>query len=265
MCGIVGAVAERDIIPILLEGLRRLEYRGYDSAGIAAISDGKLLRRRRLGKVEALESALQTAPVEALLGIAHTRWATHGVPSEANAHPHMSGDDLAIVHNGIIENHEALRAELTDQGYKFETETDTEVIAHRIHHYLRKDGDLMTAVRATVADLEGAYALVVISQNNPDRLILARRAMPVVVGLGKGENFVASDVAALIAVTRDFIFLEEGDIADVRKDKVTVTDETGKTVDRPVSKSELSAGATEKDGYSHYMLKEIYEQPRAVA
>ncbi len=265
MCGIVGAVAERDIIPILLEGLRRLEYRGYDSAGIAAISDGKLQRRRRLGKVEVLESALQTAPVEALLGIAHTRWATHGVPSEANAHPHMSGDDLAIVHNGIIENHEALRAELTDQGYEFETETDTEVIAHRIHHYLKKDGDLITAVRATVADLEGAYALVVISQNNPDRLILARRAMPVVVGLGKGENFVASDVAALIAVTRDFIFLEEGDIADVRKDKVTITDETGKTVDRPVSKSELSAGAAEKDGYSHYMLKEIYEQPRAVA
>jgi len=265
MCGIVGAVAERNIVPILLEGLNRLEYRGYDSAGIAVISDGTLQRCRRLGKVAQLESALATAPVEATLGIAHTRWATHGVPSESNAHPHMSGDDLAIVHNGIIENHESLRVELKALGYEFETETDTEVIAHRIHHYLKTDSDLISAVRATVADLEGAYALVVVSQNYPDRLILARRAMPVVVGLGTGENFVASDVAALIAVTRDFIFLEEGDIADVRKDKVTVTDETGKTVNRPVSKSELSAGAAEKDGYSHYMLKEIFEQPRAFA
>jgi glucosamine--fructose-6-phosphate aminotransferase (isomerizing) len=265
MCGIVGAAAERNIVPILLEGLQRLEYRGYDSAGIAAIVDGSLHRCRRLGKVAELESALTAAPVEATLGIAHTRWATHGVPSEINAHPHMSGDDLAIVHNGIIENHESLRADLIALGYEFETETDTEVIAHRIHHHLKADGDLMAAVRATVADLEGAYALVVISQDYPDRLIVARRAMPVVVGLGVGENFVASDVAALIAVTRDFIFLEEGDVADVRKDSVTVTDETGKTVDRPVSKSKLMAGAAEKEGYPHYMLKEIYEQPRAVA
>jgi glucosamine--fructose-6-phosphate aminotransferase (isomerizing) len=265
MCGIVGAVAERNIVPILLEGLQRLEYRGYDSAGIAAITGGEMARRRRLGKVAELKSALRDDPVESSLGIAHTRWATHGVPSELNAHPHMSGDDLAIVHNGIIENHETLRAELTALGYQFDTETDTEVIAHRIHHYLKTENDLMAAVRATVADLEGAYALVVLSKSEPDRLILARRAMPVVVGVGSGENFVASDVAALIAVTRDFVFLEEGDVAEVRKDGFTITDENGKIVDRPITRSELSAGAAEKDGYSHFMLKEIYEQPRAIA
>jgi len=265
MCGIVGAVADRDIIPILLEGLRRLEYRGYDSAGIAAVTDGHLQRCRRLGKVAELESALDTAPLTAAIGIAHTRWATHGAPSESNAHPHMSGDDLAIVHNGIIENHEQLREELTGLGYVFETETDTEVIVHRIHHYLKSGSDLLAAVRATVVDLEGAYALVVISQDYPDRIILARRAMPVVIGLGDKENFVASDVAALLPVTRKFIILEEGDVADVRKDSITVFDIAGQPVQRAITTSKLSADAANKDGYQHYMLKEIHEQPNGVA
>jgi len=265
MCGIVGAVADRNVIPILLEGLRRLEYRGYDSAGIAAVIDGQLRRCRRMGKVAELESALDAAPMTAGIGIAHTRWATHGVPSESNAHPHMSGDELAIVHNGIIENHEKLREELTRLGYAFETETDTEVIVHRIHHHLKSEGDLLAAVRAAVADLEGAYALVVISQSHPDRIILARRAMPVVVGLGDKENFVASDVAALLPVTRKFIILEEGDVADVRRDSVTVLDKAGQPVQRAVTTSKLSADAANKDGYRHYMLKEIHEQPRAVA
>ena len=184
MCGIVGAVAERNVVPILLEGLRRLEYRGYDSAGVAGVVDGKLQRYRRLGKVAELELALEKSPLSSTLGIAHTRWATHGVPSEANAHPHMSGDGLAIIHNGIIENHEKLRAELTDLGYEFSTETDSEVIVHRIHHYLQTSKDLLAAVRATVADLDGAYALVVISQDEPDRMVIARYGCPVVVGLG---------------------------------------------------------------------------------
>jgi glucosamine--fructose-6-phosphate aminotransferase (isomerizing) len=265
MCGIVGAVAERNVIPILIEGLRRLEYRGYDSAGLAAIGNGGMERRRRLGKVAELESSLDDAPVMSPVGIAHTRWATHGAPSETNAHPHMSGDDLAIVHNGIIENYEQLREELKGLGYVFETETDTEVIAHRIHHHRKSKPELLDAVRATVAELEGAYALVVISQNDPDRMILARWAMPVVVGLGIAENFVASDVAALLPVTRRFVFLEEGDVAEVRKDALTVIDSDGNTVVRPVRESELSADAADKGGYRHFMLKEIYEQPWGVA
>jgi len=265
MCGIVGAVAERNVVPILLEGLRRLEYRGYDSAGIAAVADGKLQRFRRLGKVAELESALDQSPLVSTTGIAHTRWATHGAPSETNAHPHMSGDGLAIIHNGIIENHEKLRTELVELGYEFSTETDSEVIVHRIHHYLQTSDDLLSAVRATVADLEGAYALVVISQDEPDRLVLARYGCPVVVGLGIEENFVASDVAALLPVTRRFIFLEEGDVADVRKDSVTVLDKSGKQIDRPVTESELSADMADKGQYRHYMLKEIHEQPSGVA
>ncbi|MDH3510647.1 MAG: glutamine--fructose-6-phosphate transaminase (isomerizing) [Gammaproteobacteria bacterium] len=265
MCGIVGAVAERNVVPILLEGLRRLEYRGYDSAGVAGIADGKLQRTRRLGKVAELESALEESPLASTLGIAHTRWATHGAPSEINAHPHMSGDSLAIIHNGIIENHEELRAELIGLGYEFQTETDSEVIVHRIHHYLESSKDLLAALRATVADLEGAYALVVISQDEPDRMVLARHGCPVVVGLGIAENFVASDVAALLPVTRRFIFLDEGDVAEVRKDSVTVLDQSGTAVDRPVTESELSADAADKGPYRHFMLKEIHEQPVAVA
>jgi len=248
-----------------MEGLRRLEYRGYDSAGIAAMVNGRMERRRRLGKVAELESALNENPLTSAIGIAHTRWATHGAPSEANAHPHMSGDDLAIVHNGIIENYEQLRDELKDIGYTFETETDTEVIAHRIHHHLKTQPDLLEAVSATVAELEGAYALVVISQDHPDRMILARWAMPVVIGLGIEENFVASDVAALLPVTRRFIFLDEGDVADVRKDSLRIVDSGGSEVTRDIRESEMSADATDKDGYRHFMLKEIYEQPYGVA
>ena len=266
MCGIVGAIAQRDITPILMEGLRRLEYRGYDSAGVAVLGgDGHIARRRTVGKVRALQDALDQAPAPGALGIAHTRWATHGVPSERNAHPHVSGEGLAIVHNGIIENHDELRAELKSLGYQFTSETDTEVIAHRIHHHLGTLKDLFRAVRATVAELEGAYALAVLSQAEPDRLVVARMGCPVVIGMGENENFVASDVAALLPVTRRFQFLEEGDIAEIRRDGVKVLDAEGKRVDRPVKESELSAEAAEKGQYSHFMLKEIHEQPRAVA
>ena len=266
MCGIVGGVAGRDIVPVLMEGLRRLEYRGYDSAGLAVLdSHSKLQRLRTVGKVKVLQDALAEQPVAGHTGIAHTRWATHGVPSERNAHPHISLDGLAIVHNGIIENHDELRAELGKLGYAFTSETDTEVIAHRIHHHLGTHGDLFLAVRATVAELEGAYALVVVAQADPDRLILARMGCPVVIGLGSDECFVASDVAALLPVTRRFMFLEEGDIAEIRRQSVKIIDAEGNATERPVKESELSAEAAEKGQYSHFMLKEIHEQPRAVA
>src|ERR1700761_6481302 len=223
MCGIVGAIAERNVVPILMEGLRRLEYRGYDSAGLAVLdSEGSLRRQRTGGKV----------------GIAHTRWATHGAPSERNAHPHVSHDGLAIVHNGIIENHSELRADLTQLGYKFMSETDTEVIAHRIHYHMRTVKDLFKAVRATVAELEGAYALVVVSEQNPDCLIVAREGCPVVIGLGVEENFVASDVAALLPVTRRFVFLEEGDVVEVRRDSYRILDREGNSAERPPRESE---------------------------
>ena len=266
MCGIVGAVAGRDIVPVLIEGLRRLEYRGYDSAGLAVVSSkGRLARLRTVGKVRMLQEALEETPIAGHTGIAHTRWATHGVPSERNAHPHISRDGLSIVHNGIIENHDELRAELVASGYQFTSETDTEVIAHRIHHHLQTLGDLFKAVRATVAELEGAYALVVLSESEPDRLILARMGCPVVIGIGKGENFVASDVSALLPVTRVFQFLEEGDIAEVRRESVRILDADGNSVERQQKQSELSAEAAEKGPYPHFMLKEIHEQPRAVA
>ena len=266
MCGIVGAVAERNVVPILMEGLRRLEYRGYDSAGLAVLNGSQhLTRLRTVGKVRMLDDALEHTPTTGHIGIAHTRWATHGVPSERNAHPHISRDGLAIVHNGIIENHDELRADLERRGYQFASETDTEVIAHRIHLHLQTLKDLFKAVRATVAELEGAYALLVVSEHDPERLILAREGCPVVIGLGVDENFVASDVAALLPVTRRFIFLEEGDVADVRRQAVRVLDRDGNTVERPVRESELSAEAAERGQYQHYMLKEIHEQPRAIA
>jgi glutamine---fructose-6-phosphate transaminase (isomerizing) len=266
MCGIVGAVAERNIVPVLMEGLRRLEYRGYDSAGLAVLNGSKhLTRLRTVGKVRMLDEALAHNPTSGKIGIAHTRWATHGVPSERNAHPHISRDGLAIVHNGIIENYEELRADLEKRGYQFTSETDTEVIAHRVHWHLQTVHDLFKAVRATVAELEGAYALVVVSEHDPDRLILAREGCPVVVGLGVEENFVASDVAALLPVTRRFMFLEEGDVAEVRRTAVRVLDRNGAFVERAVRESELSADAAEKGEFAHYMLKEIYEQPRALA
>jgi glutamine---fructose-6-phosphate transaminase (isomerizing) len=266
MCGIVGAVAERDVVPVLMEGLRRLEYRGYDSAGLAVLNGSKhLTRLRTVGKVRMLDDALEQTPTAGKIGIAHTRWATHGVPSERNAHPHISRDGLAIVHNGIIENHESLRADLERRGYTFSSETDTEVIAHRIHYHLLTLKDLFAAVRATVAELEGAYALLVVSEHDPDRLILARQGCPVVVGVGEHENFVASDVAALLPVTRRFIFLEEGDVAEVRRQSVQIIDRSGAPAERPVRETDLSATAAERGPYAHFMLKEIYEQPRAIA
>ncbi len=265
MCGIVGAVAERDVVPILMEGLRRLEYRGYDSAGIA-ILDGKSVNRvRRLGKVQELQQALDNDPIRGVTGISHTRWATHGVPSESNAHPHMSGPTGAIVHNGIIENYEELREDLKKLGFKFESETDTEVVAHRIQHHLNDGDDFPTAVRATVAELEGAFALAVMNSSDPHTLMVARAGCPVVIGLGIGENFVASDVAALLPVTRKFMFLEEGDIAAVRREEVTVYDRDGNEASRPVKESELSADAAERGNFRHYMQKEIHEQGAAVA
>src|SRR5215469_9702502 len=266
MCGIVGAIAERNIDPVLMEGLRRLEYRGYDSAGIAVLNGtGELSRLRTVGKVRMLQEALEHTPTSGKVGIAHTRWATHGVPSERNAHPHISRDGLAIVHNGIIENHEELREDLQRLGYTFTSETDTEVIAHRIHHHLETVKDLFKAVRATVAELEGAYALAVVSEHDPERLILAREGCPVVIGLGVEENFVASDVAALLPVTRRFVFLEEGDVAEIRRKSVRIIDKNGNTVERAIRESELSADAAEKGQYRHFMLKEIHEQPRAIA
>ena len=265
MCGIVGAVAERNIVPVLIEGLRRLEYRGYDSAGLAVVHSGRLDRMRTVGKVKMLEEALAATPIGGSTGIAHTRWATHGVPSERNAHPHVSQDGLAVVHNGIIENHEALRADLEKRGYRFASETDTEVIAHRIHFHLSTQRDLLEAVRAAVAELEGAYALAVISDHDPQRLIVARQGCPVVIGLGVEENFVASDVAALLPVTRRFMFLEEGDVAEIRRTGVRIIDRNGANAGRPVRESELNADAADKGQYRHYMLKEIHEQPRAIA
>jgi glucosamine--fructose-6-phosphate aminotransferase (isomerizing) len=266
MCGIVGAIAERNIVPILMEGLHRLEYRGYDSAGIAVLNGTQHLKRlRTVGKVHMLDEALEHTPTSGKIGIAHTRWATHGVPSERNAHPHLSRDGVAVVHNGIIENHDELREELKRAGYQFTSETDTEVIAHRIHRHLQTVRDLFKAVRATVAELEGAYALAVVSEEDPERLILAREGCPVVIGLGVEENFVASDVAALLPVTRRFIFLEEGDVAEIRRKSIRIIDKNGNTAERPIRESELSADAAEKGQYRHYMLKEIHEQPRAIA
>jgi len=266
MCGIVGAVADRDIVPILIEGLQRLEYRGYDSAGVAVLNGSRQMRRlRTVGKVQRLRDALDESPAHGNVGIAHTRWATHGVPSERNAHPHISRDGVAIVHNGIIENHEELRADLERRGYQFSSETDTEVIAHRIDLHLAGNGDLFTAVQQTVRELHGAYALAVVSEKDPDTIVLARAGCPVVIGLGENENFVASDVSALLPVTRRFMFLDEGDVAAIHRQSVNVVDASGAAVDRPVRDSELAADAVERGDYPHYMLKEIHEQPRAVA
>ncbi len=265
MCGIVGAVAERNVVPILMEGLRRLEYRGYDSAGIAIRSDNSISRVRRVGKVQELQNALDESPLKGVNGISHTRWATHGIPNETNAHPHMSDQDIAIVHNGIIENYEELREDLLKKGFKFDSDTDTEVVAHRIKYHLKGADSLLAAVNATVAELEGAYALVVLSADETDKLILARQGCPVVIGVGIGENFVASDVAALLPVTRKFMFLDEGDVAVVERESITIFDSDGEEVSRPVKESELTADAAERGDFRHFMQKEIHEQAAAVA
>jgi glutamine---fructose-6-phosphate transaminase (isomerizing) len=265
MCGIVGVVAERNSVPILMEGLRRLEYRGYDSAGIAVLENGHVARLRTVGKVKMLQDAIDLAPISGSVGIAHTRWATHGVPTAHNAHPHISRDGVAIVHNGIIENHEVLRADLKGLGYSFTSETDTEVIAHRIHHHLAASADLFEAVRKTVAELQGAYALAVVSETDPDCVVVAREGCPVAIGLGIDENFVASDVAALLPVTRRFMFLEEGDVAEIRRKSIKILDSAGARAERAVRESDLPADAVERGQYRHFMLKEIHEQPRAIA
>ncbi|HEC18965.1 MAG TPA: glutamine--fructose-6-phosphate transaminase (isomerizing) [Gammaproteobacteria bacterium] len=266
MCGIVGAVADRDVVPILVEGLRRLEYRGYDSAGVAVLNaTGEIDRVRSMGKVATLAEAMGDT-LHGKTGIAHTRWATHGVPSESNAHPHVCRDIVSVVHNGIIENHDQLREAQTQTGHKFTSQTDTEVVVHQVYDYhVDKGKDLLEAVRATVADLEGAYALGVISSREEGRLVTARRGSPLVIGVGIGEHFIASDVAALLPVTQRFIFLEEGDIADIRRDSLVIYDAEGNEVQRPIKESELSADAVDRGKYRHYMLKEIYEQPQAIA
>lgn len=265
MCGIVGAVAERNVTPILLEGLKRLEYRGYDSAGVALFNnDGVLERRRRVGKVNELEQALAGEPVTGRLGIAHTRWATHGAPLERNAHPHFSNDQLAVVHNGIIENHEPLRVRLKALGYVFTSDTDTEVIVHLLHHKLQEIPDLAAALKATVKELHGAYGLAVISAKQPDRLIAARSGSPLVIGLGLGENFLASDQLALRQVTDRFMYLEEGDIAEIRRDSVQIWDASGLPVERETVQYHEGAEAADKGEYRHFMLKEIHEQPKVV-
>ncbi|CAD5107110.1 glutamine--fructose-6-phosphate transaminase (isomerizing) [Zestomonas carbonaria] len=265
MCGIVGAIAERNITAVLVEGLKRLEYRGYDSAGLALFNtEGALERRRRVGKVAELERALAGEPLAGRLGIAHTRWATHGAPSENNAHPHFSGNDLAVVHNGIIENHEALRERLKGLGYVFSSDTDTEVIVHLLDHKLQELGDLTTALKATVAELHGAYGLAVISAKQPDRLLAARSGSPLVIGLGHGENFLASDQLALRQVTDRFMYLEEGDIAEIRRDSVQVWDASGRPVQRETVQHREGAEAADKGEYRHFMLKEIHEQPSVV-
>ena len=265
MCGIVGGVAQRNLVPILLEGLKRLEYRGYDSAGLAVINNGKIFRKRELGKVKGLEALLEADPISGNTGIAHTRWATHGKPSTANAHPHICRHKVAVVHNGIIENHESLREAQLQLGYEFTSETDTEVIVHEIYHALQSTDGLLSAVKKTVKQLEGAYALGIMSIDEPDTLIACRKGSPLVIGVGIGEYFIASDVAALLPVTQRFIFLEDGDMAAITVKGLVIHDQNDQVVSRPVIESQLTADAVDKGDYRHYMLKEIYEQPFAIS
>ena len=265
MCGIVGAVAQRNITPILLEGLKRLEYRGYDSAGIAVLDkSAKLQRVRVAGKIKDLEQAINATQLLGQTGIAHTRWATHGKPTVENAHPHICRDQVALVHNGIIENHARLREQQKNLGYEFTSDTDSEVVVNQIHHYLEQGEDLLSAVVKTTTILEGAYALGVINRGDPDRIIATRSGSPLVIGVGIGEHFIASDVFALLPVTQQFIFLEEGDIADIRRDSLTIYDKNQNEVQRPVKLSELGPDVADKAGFRHYMLKEIFEQPTAI-
>ena len=265
MCGIVGAVAQRDVADILVEGLKRLEYRGYDSAGVAVIdNDHQLKRARRLGKVQELADALSTEPLMGGTGIAHTRWATHGAPSEINAHPHVSSDNIAVVHNGIIENHQELREKLQVLGYVFVSDTDTEVIAHLMHHEMKTADSLVEAFQKTVIQLDGAYGAVVMDSNDKDRIVVARSGSPLVIGYGLGENFIASDMLALLPVTRKFSFLEEGDVAEVTRFNVNVFDKNGNAVEREAKEREVAQDSGDKGEYRHYMLKETYEQPTAI-
>ncbi|RLW64325.1 MAG: glutamine--fructose-6-phosphate transaminase (isomerizing) [gamma proteobacterium symbiont of Stewartia floridana] len=266
MCGIVGGIAHRDVVPVLMEGLKRLEYRGYDSAGVAVLDENQHLQRiRSVGKVSSLKGLIDQADLSSKLGIAHTRWATHGMPSERNAHPHMSGEQVAIVHNGIIENYADLREELSDKGFVFTSETDTEVIAHLLADIMKSQTDIVEAVRQASNKLIGAYALAVVSPDDPDQMVVIRAGSPLVIGLGDQENFIASDVFALLPVTQQFIFLEEGDLAHITREKVTIADLHGEPVEREIRTSQVSAAKAEKGPYRHYMLKEIFEQPAVIA
>ncbi len=264
MCGIVGAIANRDVVPVLVEGLMRLEYRGYDSAGIAVVEKDDVRRVRRTGRVSEMESAAKAEGFSATLGIGHTRWATHGGVTENNAHPHIS-HGVALVHNGIIENHEAQRERLSALGYTFESQTDTEVIAHLIHHHMRAGADLLQALQKTVGELHGAYALAVISKDEPNRMVAARMGCPLLVGLGDGENFVASDVSAIVSSTRSVMFLEDGDTADLSREGVRLFNAEGSAIEREVKQSGVSLASLELGPYRHFMQKEIHEQPRALS
>lgn len=265
MCGIVGAIANRDVVPLLVDGLKRLEYRGYDSAGIAVVEAGAVRRVRRTGRVAEMEAAAVAEDFHASLGIGHTRWATHGGVTELNAHPHISHGELALVHNGIIENHEAQRERLRALGYDFTSQTDTEVVAHLIHHHRAQGESLLVALQKAVKELDGAYALAVIDKRDPSTLVAARMGCPLLVGLGEGENFVASDVSAIVSATRKVIFLEEGDTAEVTRDGVLVFDADDAEVRRDVHLSDVSLASLELGPYRHFMQKEIHEQPRAIA
>ncbi len=267
MCGIVGGVAERNVVPILLEGLRRLEYRGYDSSGIAVLNHaGELQRVRATGKIKSLQAKIQQQPVilSGAIGIAHTRWATHGVPSENNAHPHICNNKVAVVHNGIIENHQQLKARQLESGYRFTSETDTEVIAHAVHQQLEETDDLLQAVSQAIKQFEGAYALGVVAIDNPETLVATRKGSPLVIGVGIGEHFIASDVSALLPVTQRFIFLEEGDIAKIQRQSLEIYNIKGERVERPIKQSKLSSHSVDLGEHKHYMHKEIFEQPQAV-
>lgn len=265
MCGIVGGVAQRNISSILIEGLKRLEYRGYDSAGLAVVNEEKALKRiRSVGKVSLLENKLKDIPLTGETGIAHTRWATHGKPTEDNAHPHTSRETLAVVHNGIIENFEALRTEQRANGYDFYSETDTEVIVHCIHKFYCESKDLLDAVNKTVAKLEGAFALAVINKESPGRMIAVRKGSPLVIGIGIGEHFIASDYMALLPVTQKFIVLDEGDVADVYTESMTIYDASGQEVERQAKVLDMKLEVAERGEYRHFMLKEIYQQPDAI-
>ncbi|MGH8399996.1 MAG: glutamine--fructose-6-phosphate transaminase (isomerizing), partial [Gammaproteobacteria bacterium] len=264
MCGIVGAVSTRDVVPILVEGLLRLEYRGYDSAGIVILGD-RIRRVRSVGRVAEMQTRANAEDLHGLVGIGHTRWATHGGVTENNAHPHISRDEIAVVHNGIIENHDQQRSRLKALGYEFESQTDTEVIAHLVHHHYSQSGDLFVAVRDAVRELTGAYAIGVVSLKAPDVVVCARMGCPLLIGLGENENFVASDVSAVLSATRRVVYLEEGDVAEVRRERVTIQDRTGAVVERPIHVSDVSLASMELGPYTHFMQKEIHEQPRALA